>query len=730
VFAARLTAGEPTAAPNATNNSPRFDVQTYVIKSNPKIFANAPVLTLSDYTGTNISLERIAQAASEALFQFQKRGYSNANISFTKEQITNGIITLNVYQGVFPQVLISGKSWFRPGELEAPAQIAAAATNGATATNAVTATATNVEQHFTLRAYEITGNTLLSTNILMSIFEKATGTNVTLAEIKQAAGNLQQEYRDRGYPTVNVTLPPQKIEKETLKIRVFEGRLSEILVAKNHYFSSNNVMRALPSLETNMILLRPVFQAELDRANANQDRQIYPQLAAGPEPNTTLLVLDVKDRLPLHAKVTLNNENSPGTPDLRVNSSAVYNNLWQENHSLGVQYSFSPELYKQDSLWNWYDRPLVANYSGFYRLPLGEPDSITDQIASQAGTFGYDEATRKFNLPPSSGGPELNVYASRSTVDTGVETLFNEVLYDVPNVRSVARKDSQQDFTINNGMGFRLSASLPEVEDVVSTVSAGLDYKTYDSDSFKTNTFTLSQTTLNSLGFPNPPVISTVISPVPPTYVETRYLPATVRWDGSRRDSNGVFYANLNYSVNFLSGSFSQAKQNFENAAGSSHANGAYHIISGGLSREQTVYKDWKLTLKADGQWANQPLIPNEQFGEGGVNSVRGYHEGEVFGDTGWHISLEQKTPGHILGAIGKSPLIVRGSVYMDYADTFLLDPQGRQSSTALWGTGLGFVASLGTSWEARFLFSMPLRSSPTIEAYQPYFNFSLTSQF
>jgi hemolysin activation/secretion protein len=124
-------------------------------------------------------------------------------------------------------------------------------------------------------------------------------------------------------------------------------------------------------------------------------------------------------------------------------------------------------------------------------------------------------------------------------------------------------------------------------------------------------------------------------------------------------------------------------------------------------------------------------LLNNEKFGIGGVASVRGYHEGEMFGDTGWHVSLEQKTPGHGVGTIaGRYPVIFRGSIYMDYAESYLLDPQGRAGRISLWGTGLGVVASVGSIWEARFLFSAPLLPSSTIEAYQPYFNFSLTAQF
>jgi len=143
------------------------------------------------------------------------------------------------------------------------------------------------------------------------------------------------------------------------------------------------------------------------------------------------------------------------------------------------------------------------------------------------------------------------------------------------------------------------------------------------------------------------------------------------------------------------------------------------------------VRTNWVLSVRADGRWASEPLISNEQYGAGGVNSVRGYHEGEVFGDCGWRVTLEQRTPGHLIGMVGgKSPLTVRGAIFTDYARTYLLDPLGRPESTALWGCGLGAVASVSSHWEARLLFAIPLLDAGTVSAYQPRFNFSLTAQF
>ena len=102
-------------------------------------------------------------------------------------------------------------------------------------------------------------------------------------------------------------------------------------------------MRALASLETNVVLNTRWFQPELDQANASPDRQIYPVISPGLEPGTTDLTLKVKDRLPLHGHIELNDKSTPGTPALRLDSTLLYDNLWQLDHQLGVEYNFSPQ---------------------------------------------------------------------------------------------------------------------------------------------------------------------------------------------------------------------------------------------------------------------------------------------------------------------------------------------------------------------------------------------------
>jgi hemolysin activation/secretion protein len=796
-----VLAAEPVSSPNspaallANGVAPHFEVRAYVVEGSPLLPTNTLASLLSPYTGRNINLDEIVKAASALQSEYHDQGYPAVSVAFVPEEITDGIVTFNVAQTAIPQIVVAGERYLafsngmeivsRPPVISEKPTVPAAITNaiasGAAnaippATNVVATRAdynemaeamaamhskmseleveakdtrvhvvsTNAGPRFEVQKYLVDGNTILPPTALgqaITNIDGAFGTNVGFDGIETVVTELGKAYHERGYVTVAVDVPQQKLTNATVKLQVLEGRLADIKVTGNRYFSSNNVMRALPSLHTNIVLNGPIFNTELNRANASQDRQIYPVIGPGPEPGASELTLNVKDRLPLHAKLEFNNQNSPGTPDLRVNASAEYDNLWQSQHSLGVQYGFSPEVYKQSDQWNFYDQPIVAYYSAFYRLPLGNPEPIEDMVANNPGNFGYNEATRQFNLPPPSGQPELTLYGNRASIDTGVQTLSSQSLG--PNL---TEQTIHQDLTINEGVGFQLAKPLPEINGVHSVLSGGLDFKIYTLTSYGTNVFTQTSSITNNgqvFGTTN-----TVVTQIPTTYSALNYLPLSLNYNASFQDAFGPatlglgLSANLWYSSEISSTktdtngvpvviSYQAGRDALQAITGSAKSTGHWVILRPSFSQNIVFAPNWTTTVRADGQWASEPLISVEQFGAGGVNSVRGYHEGEVFGDTGWHLSLEQDTPPYTVGMIrDDTPLTIHSLMYMDYARVYLIDPQGRQGSTPLWGTGFGLAASAGSHWQAQFLFSWPLLSAGTVSAYQPFFNFALTAQF
>ena len=70
-----------------------------------------------------------------------------------------------------------------------------------------------------------------------------------------------------------------------------------------------------------------------------------------------------------------------------------------------------------------------------------------------------------------------------------------------------------------------------------------------------------------------------------------------------------------------------------------------YHILRWGASYSRVLPYEWQFRAVANGQYTNDALIPGEQFGYGGPDSVRGFNVREVANDRGWSSSVELYTP-------------------------------------------------------------------------------------
>ncbi len=610
---------------------------------------------------------------------------------------------------------------------------------------------TNAGPKFTVEKYLVSGNTVLPPEKLGQVFTNVPdsfGTNVTFADIRDALGALQMAYRERGFVTVSVGLPQQKLTNATVKIKVTEGRLAEIKVQGNKYYSLENVLDSLPSLHTNMLLNSRVFQSELDNANANRDRQIYPVIGPGLEPGTTELTLKVKDRLPLHARVELNNQATPNTPDNRVVFSAQYDNLWGMEHQVGVQYTFSPFDYGSghDYYFSQLDLPMIANYSAYYRLPLGQYTSVQQQIDENPGSFGYNEVSHQFRLPPPSGRPELNIYTSRSVSDSGVN--YNNFTNVINTVQETAdTENAGQNRTLNEGIGAKFSMPLPPLGQLASTISLGVDFKHYQQVSYNTNLiFVTTFPIVNSDGSITPGSSSTLAQGQSPLRTQVNYFPLNLGWNGSLPDRLGTtfFNAQANFNLAAFDG-YSESGTNKINGglsqvAGNDKVRDHYVTLQLGADRVQTIYKDWSVKLHADGQAASGSLFSNEQFGMGGVAGVRGYTDGEIYGDSGWRLCLEPQTPMYNLGMVdGNVPFYVRASAFMDYGQIYLFEKTVTSTRTGgsvpfggaqLWGCGFNLTANIGSHLDGRLTLAMPLISTPFTRAGDVHFYFGLGAQF
>lgn len=580
-------------------------------------------------------------------------------------------------------------------------------------------------------SYDVDGNTLLPKETVDRVLSAYTGDSVSPDTVMKGLAALQLEYRDRGWVTVTVNLPEQTPTNGVIRVKVIEGRVTEILVTGNKHYGSNNVIRAMGGIRTNEPLNSKVFQAQLDAANANRDRQIFPKVQPGQEFGGTTLVLEVKDRFPLHSRFELNNQGTPGTPELRGLASAEYDNLWDREHVLGFQYSFALQQMKTQDvpLYRALDIPAIANYSAFYRLPLGGVTSIPEQLAARPNRFGYDETTRQFRLPPASGRSELNFFASRSTTDTGVQ--FSEQKEVAKPPFAIFSQDSGQDLSENESAGVRLSIPMSISKGWRSTLSLGVDLKHFALQSFNTNNFLFrSEIPPEVPGFPPTIVETTQASPQPVRRNEVNYLPWTVQQEFVRSDRTGVTSMRVGLSANLAGGPFSSGNA-FHGPAGSTNASGSYVVGQGSISRDQKIHGEWSVLLRADGQWASEPLISNEQFAIGGLAGPRGYMEAERFGDHGARFIIEPRLPTIDMGLVDERlPLRLKFSVFNDVGVSELIDPNGRRGSITMWSIGIAAAASIGTHFDFRTSVGWPLLSGPITQAGNARVYFGLSAQF
>ena len=174
----------------------------------------------------------------------------------------------------------------------------------------------------------------------------------------------------------------------------------------------------------------------------------------------------------------------------------------------------------------------------------------------------------------------------------------------------------------------------------------------------------------------------------------------------------------------------------FSGVAYTTNARPNYVTLQLGADRVQTIYKDWSVKLHADGQWANGALFSNEQFAMGGTTGVRGYTDGEAYGDTGWRFSIEPQTPLINIGTIGneghKEECWIRSSVFMDYGRiyTFFDTPAVPGKKMSFWGAGWSLTANLGSHLDARLTIACPLLRTPLTPVGDVHIYFGIGAQF
>ncbi len=498
---------------------------------------------------------------------------------------------------------------------------------------------------FDIRGFEITGNTLFSTERLQHVVMPFTGSGKTATDVEQARDALEKLYHEAGYPTVMVNIPEQTLTDNIIKLQVIESRIGNVKITGNRYFTMEKVMAKLPSFTPGGMLYLPKVQEEIGRLNRSQDIKVEPVISPGKEVGTIDVELKVEDRLPLHGYVELNNRSSHDTTELRLNSMIRYDNLWQKEHSIALQYQTSPQAFSE-----------VQVIGLSYVLPSPWSD---DHLVALYGIW------------------------------TDSDTAFGE------------------GFTVVGSgeiFGLRYVVPLPPHRLYNHTLTVGVDYKHFRED----------------VGFAGEGG-ETTRTPV-------SYLPFSLSYNASLPDMWGgvtQFNGGLNLSIRGLVSRQSE----FELKRYKADAN--YLFATLGVQRTQKLPLDMGLLVKASAQIADGPLVNNEQYPAGGMESVRGYKESEALGDNAAHLTVEISFPDPVEASGLVAWLHLTPYVFYDVAKLTIYEPLPEQDrSVTLQGAGFGLRGSMFKNIEYELAVAVALASTGRIKGGDWRTHFKLQTVF
>lgn len=186
----------------------------------------------------------------------------------------------------------------------------------------------------------------------------------------------------------------------------------------------------------------------------------------------------------------------------------------------------------------------------------------------------------------------------------------------------------------------------------------------------------------------------------------------------------------LNMAVNFAPRSLGNTQREFALKRGED-AKPNYAYLRTDIKHTQKLPLGWALQARLSGQLADEPLITNEQFTIGGVESVRGYLESQALGENGLFVSAELRTP----------PLMkyVNNNMFKDslkelYAFSFIdagrvTSPETTRSdaqTTRLMSVGLGVKLKLNKGIFTNLDYAHALRDAGDVEKGDDRLHFRL----
>jgi len=300
------------------------------------------------------------------------------------------------------------------------------------------------EEKVLVKKITVIGVTFFKDEEIRKIVAPYEGKELTLKEMQKVADLITELYRSKGYITSRAYIPPQKVESGVLEIRVLEGKMGELNIKGNRYFKAS-IFEKRVTLEKGKPFDYNELRRDLTKINERPDRSAKAVLTPGKAAGQTDVLLNVKDRSPLHYGFGYDNYGSRYIGKDRYGISLKHDNLTGNDDILSLQLQQAEaDAYRLRSLHYLFpiDNELeVGFYTARTRLKLG----------------------REFEDSDSRGKSALySIFANKTLIDKEDLNLGISAGFDYKDIRNYA-------------------AGIETSRDEMRVVKAGIDYDKSDS---------------------------------------------------------------------------------------------------------------------------------------------------------------------------------------------------------------------------------------------------------
>ncbi len=248
-------------------------------------------------------------------------------------------------------------------------------------------------------------------------------------------------------------------------------------------------------------------------------------------------------------------------------------------------------------------------------------------------------------------------------------------------------------------VGLRALFDLPAREGYYHSASLGVEYKSFDTD-------------LSGGGSP------AFKSPI-------TYFPLSAGYTASRLWTDGSTTQGSLGATWHLRG-LGDGQEAFD--AKRMGSSGGFIYLRGELSHLQKLPEDFEFYTQAQGQLSPDPLVSNEQFGIGGLSTVRGYFESEAVGDNALGLSAELRTPSFTLGGLLDE---WRLHVFAEWAGALLREAlPGQQARYEMASAGVGTRVKLLGHLSGSLDVAAPLIDAPRTKSGEIGVIFTVRAEF